>query len=83
MSYRLEKNDNKETDIVISGWEKGIQSSPHNGITNLQSVNISTEQDEVMCSFNRIKQSQTGTTTDPKLVITYTVSNNSGFLMFM
>lgn len=55
MSYHFEKSG----DLVIDGWEKGIQPSPHLGIANLQSVNVSTETGEVMCNFSRIRQSQT------------------------
>ena len=65
MSYHTEKTS-IGTDIVIDGWEKGIGVSPHKGLANLQNINISTETDEVMCSFNRARQSQvagTGTFT--------------------
>lgn len=59
MSYRVEKGTN---DLVISGFEQGIASSPHKGIANIQSANISTEEGEVMASFNRIAQLQSGNT---------------------
>ncbi len=71
MSYRLEKSTG---DLVISGWENGIASSPHDGIANMQGVNISTETGEVMCSFNRVKQSQTSGTGTLTQVNTNTVS---------
>lgn len=59
MSYLLEKSTG---DLVISGFENGISSSPHQGLANLQNVNISTETGEVMCSFNRVRQSQVSAT---------------------
>lgn len=52
----------KETgDVVISGFEKGIGQSPHKGLGNMQNVNISTEEGEVMCSYSRTLQSMTDT----------------------
>ncbi len=61
MSYRLEKLAGG-TDLVFEGFEKGISPSPHKGIANIQNANISTETGEVMCSFSRTQQSQTGDT---------------------
>lgn len=58
MSYRYEKETQS---IVWSGFDKGIASSPHKGIANMQSVNISTDSGEAMCSFARTQQSQTNT----------------------
>lgn len=55
MSYRIEKDTN---DIIIDGWEQGIQPSPHKGIANMQGANISTELNEVVVSFSRFQQSQ-------------------------
>lgn len=52
---------NKEGELIFSGFEKGIAPSPHQGVANLQGVNLQTEMGEVMCSYNRVKQSQTGT----------------------
>lgn len=71
MSYSYEKSTG---DLVINGWETGVQASPHKGIANLSAVNTSTENGEVMCSFNRIKQSQTGTTGTLTQVNTNTIS---------
>ena len=71
MSYRYEKSTG---DIVIEGFENGISPSPHKGLANLQNVNISTETGEVMCSFNRVKQTQTGTSGTLTQVNTNTVS---------
>jgi len=62
MAYRTEKTK-AGTDIVINGFEKGIASSPHLGIANLQCANISTETGEVMANFGRTQQSQPGNTT--------------------
>jgi len=62
MSYLIEKDTG---DLVISGWEKGIAPSPHQGIGNMQGVNIDTETGEVMCSFARVQQSQPGDTATP------------------
>jgi len=59
MSYTYEKQTG---DLVIGGWEKGIATSPHKGIANMQAVNISTESGEVMCNFSRVAQQQLATT---------------------
>lgn len=56
MSYQYEK---KTGDIVISGWADGMAMSPHKGLGVIQNANISTETDEIMCNYERIKQSQT------------------------
>lgn len=72
--YRLEKIRKEGTDIVIDGFERGIAVSPYKGIANIQGANISTETGEIMCSFGRIKQSQTGTTGTLTQVNTNTVS---------
>lgn len=55
--------DQDTGDIVINGWEKGIATSPHQGIGNLQCANIATEQGEVMANYgrNQVNISQTGT----------------------
>ncbi len=71
MSYQYEKSTG---DIVIDGFERGIANSPHLGIGNLQAVNISTEAGEVMCSFDRVLQTQTGTSGTLTRVNTNTVS---------
>lgn len=62
MSYRVEKNG-QDADLVFEGFERGIAPSPHKGVANLQSVNIATEEAEVMCSFARVQQSMTDTGT--------------------
>lgn len=56
MSVEIDKTNG---DIVFSGWEEGIATSPHKGIGNLQNVNIQTETGEVMCSFSRVQQTLT------------------------
>lgn len=56
--YKYEKDTG---DIVFSGFENGIAASPHQGIGNLQAVNLQTEMGEVMCSYARVQQSQVGT----------------------
>lgn len=53
MAYSLEKSTG---DIIISGWEQGIASSPHKGLANIQNANIVTENGEVMCNFTRVNQ---------------------------
>jgi len=55
MAVRTEKTETG-TDIVIDGFEKGIASSPHFGIANIQNANISTELGEVTASFVRENQ---------------------------
>lgn len=62
MAYKYVKNENRETEILIDGFEKGIAPSPHKGFANMQGVNISTENGEAMCSFSRIKQLSSTTT---------------------
>ena len=58
MSYSI----GQKGEIIIEGWEKGIATSPHKGIANIQAGNISTETGEVMVSFSRAMQSQPNTT---------------------
>lgn len=70
MAYTVDK---KTGEITIAGWEKGIATSPHNGIANLQAVNIATESGEVMCNLTRIQQTQQNSTA----VGTLTPSNTS------
>lgn len=49
----------KETgDLLFDGFEKGVAPSPHQGIANLQGVNLQTEMGEVMCSYARVSQTQ-------------------------
>lgn len=74
MSYKYEKELSGNKAIVFEGFEDGIAPSPHKGIANLKSVNISTETGEVMCSFNRTKQSQTAGTGTLTRVDTNTIS---------
>lgn len=59
MSYRYEKDTD---DIVISGFEQGIASSPHKGIASIRNANISTESGEIMCNFQRFQQSANNST---------------------
>lgn len=40
MAYRFEKNANGESDLVISGFEKGIAESPLDGIGSIKNFNI-------------------------------------------
>ena len=56
MAIRIEKTE-VGRDIVISGFEQGVASSPHKGFGNMQNVNIDTENGEVMCSFPRVLSS--------------------------
>lgn len=64
MAVRIEKGTG---DIVIDGFENGIQPSPHKGIANIQNANISTEMGEVMNSYARTQQSMTSTATTGSL----------------
>ncbi len=59
MAYHYEKSTG---DLVIDGWEKGIGTSPHKGLGNIQNANISTETGEVMASFGRVQQTDAGDT---------------------
>lgn len=56
MAYKEEKSTG---DIVISGWETGISSSPHNGIGDLKCLNVSSMPGEVSVNYARVQQSQT------------------------
>lgn len=47
MSYRLEKSD-----IVISGFEKGIADSPYNGLSDMRNVNNIGVPNEAFCEFS-------------------------------
>lgn len=40
MSYRFEKNQNGQQDLVIDGWEDGIAVSPYKGLANIKNLNI-------------------------------------------
>lgn len=55
MAYKIDKETD---DIVISGWERGISSSPHAGLGDLKCLNITTMPGEVSVNFARIQQSQ-------------------------
>lgn len=58
MAVRYEKETG---DIVWDGFENGIGTSPHKGIAIIQNGNIATEPGEVMASYGRVQQSQSGT----------------------
>jgi len=82
MSYRNEQNPiTGQLEIVIDGWEKGIESSPYKGLAFIKNANISTENGEVLCSYGRVKESQSpvvsGTLT---FLDTSTVSYSGGAL---
>lgn len=81
MSYTI---DRKSGEITISGFEKGIAPSPHEGLANIQNANIATETGEVLNSFARIQQSQvaiTGTLTQIATdAVSVTVNTGNGFL---
>lgn len=59
--WRKEKTEDGQ-DLIWDGAEKGIADSPHEGTANLQGVNLQTEMGEVMVSYARVMQSQSGTT---------------------
>jgi hypothetical protein len=61
MSYRIEKTSG---DIVFDAWGDGIASSPHKGTGDLRCADISTIPGEVMCAFDRTKQTQSKTVTN-------------------
>ena len=62
----------KEGEITISGWEKGVASSPHKGIGDLKNVNISTEEGEASVNYSRVRQDQV-----PVVAATMTNSGSS------
>lgn len=59
MAYELDKSTG---DIVVNGFEQGIQPSPHKGIANVQNANISTEVGEIIPSYVRVQDTMTNTT---------------------
>lgn len=61
MAYHIEKTA-AGNDLVFDGFDKGIAASPHKGIASIQNANISTETGELMASYSRTQQSQTGDT---------------------
>lgn len=58
MAYQIIEEKKGQEAIVWNGFENGIGPSPHKGIANMQAVDIDTEMGEVMCSYQRTKQSQ-------------------------
>ncbi len=42
MAYRLEKEPNGDTAIVIDGWDKGMAPDPYSGLGTMLSANLST-----------------------------------------
>ncbi len=74
MAWKDEKNG-QDTDLVWSGAEFGIASSPLSGTANIQNANISTQTGEAMASFGRVAQQQatiTGGTLNPDGSINFT-----------
>ena len=57
MAYQYEKSTG---DLIFDGWERGIATSPHKGIGNIQCGDISTIPGEVMCNYARVRQTQSG-----------------------
>lgn len=55
MAYTFDK---KTGQITIGEWEKGIATSPHNGIGDLKGVNISSIAGEVSVAYNRSRLDQ-------------------------
>lgn len=64
-------------DIVINGWQEGIAGSPHEGIANMQNVNISTSPGEVMANFSRVLQ------TNPPVINAQFSQISSGFVQLL
>lgn len=56
MSWKIEKESG---DIVVYGFEKGIDSSPHTGIGDMKNLNISSMNGEVMMNYARVRQTTT------------------------
>lgn len=55
MAYKFEKDTG---DLVFSGWEKGIASSPHLGLGDLKCLNVSSIPGEVSVNYARVQQTQ-------------------------
>lgn len=81
MAYRVDKESNGDSAIVISGWETGIARSPLSGIANMQAVNINTENKEVMVSYERVQQTTTNQTANGTLSpLNSTTLENTGLV---
>lgn len=84
MSYRFEKSK-AGTDLVISGFEKGIADSPYEGIADMRNVNIITspKQGSVGFAMSAVTLPPTGYTatafTASASTDVFTVTSTSGF----
>lgn len=60
MSYRFEKNQNGEADLVIEGFENGIADSPISGIANMRNVNFTNYPGVVNVNYKRLAATISG-----------------------
>lgn len=54
MAYHLEDGIGKRKEIVIDGFEKGIQPSPHAGIADMKNMNINSLTGEAAVNYDRV-----------------------------
>lgn len=84
MAFTINK-DEGGPEILVGGFERGVQPSPHKGIASIKNANLATETNEIMASFARTQQSQVGTTSSGSTfanVNTNTLSyNNASFTL--
>ncbi len=55
MAYHVEKNKGGQNEIVIDGFDNGIQVSPHKGIADIKNLNINSLSGEASVNYERVK----------------------------
>lgn len=78
MSFRYEKNQNGEQDLVIDGFEKGIAPSPFMGIGNMRNLTIDYYQGIAYVNYKRLPCLLTNQGTDVRNV-TITIASPAVF----
>lgn len=85
MAYRYEKNKNRDQDLVIDGFEKGIADSPYMGIANMRNLNTSYYPGVAYTSYKRIRVNTAGgnktftaSTSPSKLILSSALTLNVG-----
>lgn len=66
MAYRIEREANGKTALVIDGWEKGIADSPYKGIASLKNLIISFLTGSTYVNYKRLAITFTGSLGQPK-----------------
>jgi hypothetical protein len=73
MSYKIEKETN---DVIISGWEEGIQDDPYKGIYDMRNIDVVSIPGEASVALS------TQSTYTPIAVTTKTITVNAGTDVF-